>query len=417
MKFRSILFWVHLAAGAIAGLVIAVMCATGAALSFENEIVNWTERDVRLVQVPANATRVGVHDLIENLRDEDPDVRPTAIVVSSDPRVAVTFQLGRDGVTYANPYTGEIHAPASSRARALFRSIEDWHRTLALGGDRRPLGKLVNGTGNIAFCVLAITGLYLWFPRSWSWRSVRAIAWFVPSARGKARDFNWHNAIGLWCAPVLIVLTLTAIPMSFRWGSDLIFRLVGETPPTADAPGFAASSVVVPPPPAGAKRLGQDALISAAQQAIPDWQELTLRLGAGGQRGGNGTANPRASNASNRDATNGNAKAATPRARETRTGAQAATVVVRRPGQWPRTANTTLSLDPYTGAILQREGYAEQTASRRVRSWTRFLHTGQALGAVGQFVAGLACLGGCVLVYTGFALAIRRFLAWRKRPA
>lgn len=48
-------------------------------------------------------------------------------------------------------------------------------------------------------------------------------------------------------------------------------------------------------------------------------------------------------------------------------------------------------------------------AAQRVRSWTRFLHTGEALGGVGQFLAGLACLGGCVLVYTGFALSWRRF--------
>ena len=52
---RSVFFWLHLAAGLVAGLVIAVMSFTGAALAFENEIVEWAERDVRRVEAPAHA--------------------------------------------------------------------------------------------------------------------------------------------------------------------------------------------------------------------------------------------------------------------------------------------------------------------------------------------------------------------------
>jgi uncharacterized iron-regulated membrane protein len=39
----------------------------------------------------------------------------------------------------------------------------------------------------------------------------------------------------------------------------------------------------------------------------------------------------------------------------------------------------------------------------------RFLHTGEALGWPGQLLAGLFSLFSVVLVYTGFALAWRRF--------
>jgi uncharacterized iron-regulated membrane protein len=64
--------------------------------------------------------------------------------------------------------------------------------------------------------------------------------------------------------------------------------------------------------------------------------------------------------------------------------------------------------------VLKREGFADLSAGRQLRSWTRFLHTGQALGWGGQFIAGLACLGGCFLVYTGFALSWRRFFGKKK---
>jgi uncharacterized iron-regulated membrane protein len=88
-------------------------------------------------------------------------------------------------------------------------------------------------------------------------------------------------------------------------------------------------------------------------------------------------------------------------------------LTIREAHAWPRTANTTLSLNPFTGEKIARSGYAQMPAGQQIRSWTRFLHTGEALGPVGQLVAGLACLGGCFLVYTGFALSWRRFFGRR----
>jgi uncharacterized iron-regulated membrane protein len=410
MTFRKTIFWLHLVAGVTAGTVIAIMCLTGAALAFENEIVTWAERDARQVAPPAaGAPRLALRELLKNVRATEPDARPTGLTVSSNPRDAVIFSFGRDRTLYANPYTGDVKAPASTRVHDFLSVLETWHRWLALGDDHRALGKAVNGACNLAFCLLAITGLYLWWPRSWSWRGVKSVFLFDWKLRGKARDFNWHNVTGLWSAPILIVLTLTAIPMSYRWGTNLIYRLVGEVPPVQSAPGAGTPAVTVPAPPPGTHRLDYDALLAVAQKSAPDWEQLTLRLGGPGQRGG-------------APATGAHREADTPRPRENR-GAQsrppasAVTVTIRQLHAWPRTATTTLQLNPYTGEILSREGYADLSTGRRIRSWTRFLHTGQALGMIGQLVAGLACLGGCLLVYTGFALAWRRFLGRKQKSA
>jgi uncharacterized iron-regulated membrane protein len=35
--------------------------------------------------------------------------------------------------------------------------------------------------------------------------------------RGRARDFNWHNVIGIWCARVLLVVILTGLVIYHRW--------------------------------------------------------------------------------------------------------------------------------------------------------------------------------------------------------
>jgi uncharacterized iron-regulated membrane protein len=50
-----------------------------------------------------------------------------------------------------------------------------------------------------------------------------------------------------------------------------------------------------------------------------------------------------------------------------------------------------------------------------LRTWLRFIHTGEAGGFVGQTIAGIASAGACVLVWTGLALSWRRFQAWRGR--
>jgi uncharacterized iron-regulated membrane protein len=75
---------------------------------------------------------------------------------------------------------------------------------------------------------------------------------------------------------------------------------------------------------------------------------------------------------------------------------------------------TVLTIDR-AGTIAKAEAFADRAPAQRLRSWARFGHTGEAWGVVGQTIAGLGCLGGVFLFYTGVALSFRRFLAWRTR--
>jgi uncharacterized iron-regulated membrane protein len=423
--FRKILFWSHLAAGLIAGLFIGIMCFTGTILAFEHEIAEWAERDARRVAVPAETTRLSIADLQRKLREAQPEFRSTGITLLNDPAAAVTFTAGRDGAVFANPYTGEVKQPASTKVHDFLHVMVDWHRFLGREGEQRPLGKFINGICNLAFFALAVTGLYLWMPRTWSWRGVKAIALFNFKFSGLARDFNWHNVIGLWSAPILIVLTLTAVPISFRWGGDLIYKLTGEEPPARPAPGQTGPAALdatpafeIKRPSPDARPLGQDTLLATVQQDFPRWEQIILRNGVV-QRGARPAAanagaasQPREASATTAPIQNSDTRIETPSGRA---APQPVTIVIRESDSWPRTATTTLTINPFTGEVLKREGYADFTAARQIRSWTRYLHTGQALGWPGQLVAGLACLGGCFLVYTGFALSFRRF--FKRRPA
>ena len=76
---------------------------------------------------------------------------------------------------------------------------------------------------------------------------------------------------------------------------------------------------------------------------------------------------------------------------------------------------TTFTIDRATSTVTKAEAFSSLTAGRRLRSWLRFAHTGEFYGVTGQTVAGLASAGGAMLVYTGFALAVRRWWAWLAR--
>lgn len=450
MPFRRIIFWSHLVCGVIAGLVIGIMSFTGAALAFEKELTAFAERDARRVMAPTvDAKPLGLAELAKRIREQRPDYRPAGFVISRDPSAAISLSAGGRGggpaggapALYANPYTGDVHEASSPRMSAFLRTMRSWHRWLGVEGEHRNVARAITGACNFAFLGLGVSGLYLWWPRAWNARALRGVALLNFKLSGKARDFNWHNAVGLWSAPVLIVLTATALPMSYQWAGSLIYTLTGTPAPQSGGPGgpgmFGASSTVeVPKPADGAQLLSHDALIAMVQSAYPKWEQITLRLGgAGGGRGGfggpgaggrggesreggRGGRGPRAATGTETSATlNRESRGENRPSDRSGSGPQSVVVTLKESGTWPRTATTTLSLDPYTGAVLLRAGYAEQNRAQQVRSWTRFLHTGEALGWAGQLVAGLASLGGCVLLWTGWALSARRFFGRKAAPA
>ncbi|HEX8438645.1 PepSY-associated TM helix domain-containing protein [Archangium sp.] len=384
--FRKIIFWPHLVSGVIAGLVIASMSITGVAIAFEHQILDWADRENRQVRAPApDAPRLSVDELLARVRAARPEAQPSGVTVYPEPTAAVVVSTGRTSAVYVNPYTGEVRDQGARGWRGFFHAMEEWHRWLGAQGDNRAVGKAITGVSNTAFLFLALSGLYLWWPRKWTLRSMRPTLWFKRGLKGKARDFNWHNVIGFWCLPVLIVLTTTGMVISYKWASDLVFKLTGNTPPAAQGPA-AAPAVKVPEPPAGAKPIGLDPLFTEAQKQVPAWESITVRLG--GPPRGNAPQGP-----------------------------QALAFSIREQGGWPLFASAQLSFDPFTGQTLRRETFADYNLGRQVRSWMRFLHTGEALGWLGQLVAALASLGGAFLVWTGFALSWRRFFPRRTRVA
>ena len=62
------------------------------------------------------------------------------------------------------------------------------------------------------------------------------------------------------------------------------------------------------------------------------------------------------------------------------------------------------------GRTVKWEPFSDYSTGKQLRFYIRFLHTGEALGILGQTVAGLVSLFATIMVWTGLALAYRKYI-------
>ena len=370
---RKIFFWFHLCLGAAAGAVILVMSVTGVLLTYEKQMVAWI--DTRGLPPLAQGSRLPVEDLLERGRGADGKL-PSAVTVSSESSTPVQFTVGRE-TRYVDPVNGNTLGTGHAGIRQFFRMVTEWHRYLGVSGASRPTGRALTGAANLGFLFLVLSGLYLWLPKVWSKTSVRAIAWFRGGLSGKARDFNWHNVIGVWCFLPLVLIVLGGTVISYPWASNLVYTITGSELPRPVPPP--KPDAVTQAPLQLPELAGLNQLFQQASTQVVDWRTITLRVPA---------------------------SASAP-----------VTFVVDRGYAGQPQKRTTLSMNRTSGAILTSETYDGMNLGRRVRTWLRFVHTGEFYGLPGQTIAGMVTAGAAVLVYTGIALALRRLWAWRIRNA
>jgi uncharacterized iron-regulated membrane protein len=133
---HKIIFWSHLFAGVSAGLVIFIMSFTGVVLMYEPQISDYSERSARWVAPGPQVKRLNFDELLAKVRETNPDSRPAAIIVKSDPAASVAVNLGRENTVFVNPYSGEILGGQSATHNFL-RDVVDWHRWLGTEGGGR----------------------------------------------------------------------------------------------------------------------------------------------------------------------------------------------------------------------------------------------------------------------------------------
>jgi len=434
MKLRSMLFWVHLLAGVVAGVVIAVMSLTGALLAFEKQVIAWAEgRNRRVLAAGEDGARLPVQSVLERIQRETGRM-PVALTWYRDTGLAVEIVMGREEVLYWDPVSDELRPSRAAGVRKAMAALTSWHRWLGMEGEGRSRGKAITGACNVAFLVLIVTGAVLWWPVRRGGSAWRVRLWFRGGMRGRARDWHWHHVLGLWCGPVLLILSATAVVISYEWASRWV---------TALGANQTAGPSVLSRPSGGDELVEADArrqwtvdeLWARVSGEVPHWTRVMVRFGGnrpGGPRSGGGSSpaerrlegvvGESGKQSGGRGDLGGSKEEARDGVSTRRDGFVAGggggrdgrgggvmTFTVQERGAWPLFAVVRIQVDSRSGRVESVERHEDQPLGRRLRAWLRYLHTGEALGWPGQLVAMGASLGAVVLVWTGLALSWRRF--------
>lgn len=378
---RKVIFWTHLSAGVLAGLVVFTMSLTGVLLTYERQMKRWAAES-NYLPASAQGTRLSLEQLLELQKLARPDLTPTTVVLTNDAGAPVSFRAGRNGTVELNPYDGSPMQVESRGLADFFGVITRFHRWFNIEGENRDIARKVTGISNVIFLFLVLSGMYLWLPAVFKQALFKARLWFrsdYPNAR--VRDFHWHHIFGIWMAIPLALVVYSGMVISYPWAANAMYRVFGAEIPSAQQGGpggpqqaqQGGAPVVVQSQPL-------DSLLAAAvaDSASEGWERLTLTLPA-------------------------------PEAPQLQ-------VEIDRGNGAQAQLRHTLSLDRQSAAIVSRRGFADVPEAQRLRGIARFLHTGEVLGFWGQTIAGLASAAAVLLVWTGLALAWRRLIVPLYRP-
>ncbi len=376
---RKTIFWTHLVCGVLTGLVVIMMSATGVVLTYERQMLAWADRAQYADPAPGQAP-LPAAELLEAASRQVPEFEASTLRLANDPRAFATLGAGRSSSLRIDRYSGEVLEPAAAGLRSFFSAMTGWHRWFDASRENRAIPRAVTGISNLAFLFLIFSGLYLWLPPTFKWIRFKTRLLFNRKAdTAKARDYNWHHVIGFWSAIPLAVVVATAVVFSYGWANDLVYQVFGEDPSggaaqpaAATGESGAASAASYSADATPTSPLSLDELFDRASMQLPDWQTLTLTLPGADAR----SAQFRI------DLGNG--------------------------GEPQKRHDVTL--DRYTGQVALWQPFDAQSPGRQARMWIRYLHTGEALGIVGQTVAGLVSLTSLIMVWTGVALAWRRLV-------
>jgi uncharacterized iron-regulated membrane protein len=381
---RTLIFWLHLTLGCVAGLVILAMSVTGILLAYERQINGWADAPAAMQGQSESSAQASLDSMLAALKRDGQGV-PSELVLHNSGNAPVEARFGRERTLYLNPWTCEIIGQPSKGTRAFFGTVERVHRSLGLGM-RSAVGRGITGAANLAFLFMLISGLYLWLPKLLNVVSLKHRLLFRSGLRGRAREWNWHNVIGIWTVTPLFFIVLTGVIMSYPWASNLLYKATGTQP---SAPGFRGEGG---PRGNGSNRAAAneepsvlfqfrslDDLAQVAKQQVSGWKSITITV---------------------------------PTSQDRTLGMS----IDKSVGGQPEQASQ-LVINRESGNVVTVRRFSDNNAGRKLRAWARFTHTGEEFGLVGQTIAALACLGAVFLVWTGLSMAIRRAFGRRKRES
>ena len=388
---KKIFAKIHLWLSVPLGLVITVVCLSGAVLVFEGEITRALHPELYRVAVPANVRPLRPSQLADRIRGQMPDslhlVSLQLSARSDEPCMAAFRETGRKQLS-VDPYTGNVNGWTESPA--FFGTVRKLHRWLLdppPSKGEKSIGNAIVGVSTLALVVILVSGLILWIPRS---RKALRNRLKVSCSDGRRFWHDCHVSLGFYATLLLLVMALTGLTWSFGWYRTAAYALFGGTPQIAVAQEFPArktdSGSRQSRERSGERNTGREHDGTQAEtEARPfDYAVWDAVLG---QLTTHCTAY----------------KTIT----LTRTEAQ-----VARQSAMRRIDRATF--DPRSGRLAEIARYEDTPRQQRLRGWFYAFHTGTWGGIWTKILYFLAALTGASLPLTGYWLWWRRCMNKRK---
>ena len=379
--FRNIHLWLSVPFG----ILITLICFSGAALVFEKEVMELCHRELYFVK-KVEAAPLPMEQLMTKVAAPLPDsVSVTGVNISSDPERAyqVTLSKPRRASMYVDQYTGEI--TGKYERAPFFNFMFRMHRWLldSMKQDGGIFwGKMIVGTSTLMFVFVLISGVVVWWPRT---RKALKNSLKIVANKGWRRFwYDLHVAGGMYALVFLLAMALTGLTWSFQWYRTGFYKTFGvEVQPSMGHGNAAANSTAK-----GGKREGKpegrEGRGAHRYSPYTNWQQVYEQLAE---------ANPDYKQISVSD---GSASVAVPRFGNQR-------------------GTDRYKFNPRNGEITETTLYKDLDNSGKIRGWIYSVHVGSWGGMLTRILTFVAALIGASLPLTGYYLWIRKKI--KRRPA
>lgn len=379
--FRNIHLWLSVPFG----ILITLICFSGAALVFEKEVMELCHRELYFVK-KVEAAPLPMEQLMTKVAATLPDsVSVTGVNISSDPERAyqVTLSKPRRASMYVDQYTGEI--TGKYERAPFFNFMFRMHRWLldSMKQDGGIFwGKMIVGTSTLMFVFVLISGVVVWWPRT---RKALKNSLKIVANKGWRRFwYDLHVAGGMYALVFLLAMALTGLTWSFQWYRTGFYKTFGVEVQLSMGHGNAAANATAKGGKRDGKPEGREGRGAHRYSPYTNWQQVYEQLAE---------ANPDYKQISVSD---GSASVAVPRFGNQR-------------------GTDRYKFNPRNGEITETTLYKDLDNSGKIRGWIYSVHVGSWGGMLTRILTFVAALIGASLPLTGYYLWIRKKI--KRRPA
>lgn len=386
------------------GLIITLVCFSGAMLVFENEANEWFRRDLYYVET-VKESPLPMDKLLEKVATTLPDsVSVTGVSISSDPGRAYQVSLSklRRASLYVDQYTGEVKG--KSERSGFFMFMFRMHRWLLdsmnPGNEGIFWGKMIVGVSTLLLVFVLISGIVIWWPRT---RKALKNSLKITATKGWRRFwYDLHVAGGMYALIFLLAMALTGLTWSFPWYRTAFYKVFGVEVQQRAAQGHEQKS--------DAQK--RNTKLAAHREKKREGNEV---------RKGERSRRPENNHSDMYSVTSpfvywqeiyDKLRRQNPEYKQISISSGTASVSFNRFGN--QRASDRYSFNTDNGEFTETSLYQHQDKSGKIRGWIYSVHVGNWGGMFTRILTFIAALLGAALPLTGYYLWIKRLIKVRK---